>query len=61
MGPADGTMVMSLDSHIVDHDLSPGPSSLKLMRCVRACVPKIPRGEWRRRDYRVIITQGEGG
>ena len=28
-GPADGVMVISLDSHIVDRGLSPGPGGLK--------------------------------
>ena len=31
LGPADGAMVMSLDSHVVNRDSSPRPDGLKLM------------------------------
>ena len=37
-GPAVSIMAMSLDSHVVDHGLSPGPSGLNSRRArVRAC------------------------
>ena len=44
--PADGEMVMSLDSHIVDNSLCPIPGGLKLM--LGQYVPKILRVDWRR-------------
>ena len=56
--PAVSVMAMSLDSHVVDRSLRPGPSGLKLTPGVCACVPKIPRGEWRRRDCGVAIPRG---
>ena len=57
-GPAVSVMTKSLDSHIVDHGSSPGPGGLKNTLGACACVPKIPRGEWRRRDCGVVIPSG---
>ena len=54
-GSAVGIMAMSLDSHVVDRGSCPGPGGLKLKPGACACVPKIPRGEWRRRDCDVAI------
>ena len=51
-------MAMSLDSHVVNRSSSPGPGGLKLMPGMCPCVPKIPRGEWRRRDCGVAIPPG---
>ena len=56
--PAVSVMAMSLDSHVVDRGSRPGPGGLKLTLGVCVCVPKIPRGEWRRRDYGVAIRGG---
>ena len=56
--PAVSVMAMSLDSHVVDRGPWPGPGGLKLTPDACACVPKIPRGEWRRRDYGVTIPPG---
>ena len=42
MGPAVGVMAMSLDSHIVDQGLSPGPGGLN---SIRACVHVCPRSQ----------------
>ena len=56
-GPAFSIMTMSLDSHVVDRGSHPGPSGLKLSPGACACVPKIPRGEWRR-DCGVAIPPG---
>ena len=56
-GPAVSVMAMSLDSHVVDCGLSLGPGGLNSRR-VRVCVPKIPRGERRRRDCGVAIPPG---
>ena len=53
-------MAMSLDSHVVDRGLRPGPGGLKLMPGTCACVPKILRGEWRR-DCSVTIPPGGDG
>ena len=51
-------MAMSLDSHIVDHGSRPEPGGLKLTPGVCMCVPKIQRGEWRRRDCHMAILPG---
>ena len=51
-------MAMSLDSHVVDCSSRPGPGGLELTPGTCACVPKIPRGEWRRRDCGVTIPPG---
>ena len=51
-------MAMSLDSHVADRGLRPGPGGLKLTPGARAYVPKIPRGEWRRRDCGVTTPLG---
>ena len=56
--PAVSIMAMSLDSHVVNHDSHPGPGGLKLTPGACACVPRIPRGEWRRRDCGVTIPPG---
>ena len=48
-------MVMWLDYHIVDPWFKSWTRWLKLMLGVYACVPKIPRGQWRRRDCGVAI------
>ena len=56
--PAVSVMAMSLDSHVVDRGSCPGPGGLKLTPGACACVPKIPRGEWRRRDCGVTIPPG---
>ena len=61
LGPAVSVMAMSLDSHVVDRGSRPGPGGLKLMPGVCACVPKIARGEWRRRDCGVAIPPGGEG
>ena len=55
--PAYGIMVTLLDSHVDDHGSSPRPSGLKLIHvtCIYICIPKVPRGEWRRRNYSVVI------
>ena len=58
LGPAVSVMAMSLDAHVVDHGSCPGPGGLKLTPGVCACVPKIPRGEQRRRDCGVAILPG---
>ena len=55
--PAISIMALSLDCHIVDRGSRPGPGGLKLMPGMCACVPKIPRGEWRR-DCGVTIPPG---
>ena len=57
-GPAVSVMAMSLDSHVVDRGSCPGPSDLELRPVACAYVPKILRGEWRRRDYSVAIPHG---
>ena len=57
-GPAVSIMTVSLDSHIVYRGLSPDPGSLKLMLVVCTCVPKVLRGEWRRKDCGVAILLG---
>ena len=41
LGPAVSVMAMSLDSHVVDHSLRPGPGDLKLTLGACAYVPKI--------------------
>ena len=56
--PAVSVMTMLLDSHVVDRGSCPGPGGLKLTPGACACVPKIPRGEWRRRDCGVTIPPG---
>ena len=55
-GPAVGVVAMSLDSHVVNH----GSSRLKLTPGTCVCVPKILRGEWKRRDCGVDIPPGGG-
>ena len=57
LGLAVSVMAMSLDSHVVDRGSCPGPGGLKLTLGECACVPKIPRGEWRR-DCGVAIPFG---
>ena len=59
--PAVSVMAMSLDSHVVDRGSHPGPGGLKLTPGMCVCVPKIPRGEWRRRDCGVAIPLAGGG
>ena len=56
--PPGGTniMALSLDSHVADCSLSPGPGGLNSTPGVCACVPKIPR-EWRR-DHGMTIPPG---
>ena len=56
--PAVSVMAMSLDSHVVDRGLCPGPGGLKLTPGECARVPKIQRGEWRRRDCSMAMTPG---
>ena len=56
--PAVRVMAMSLDSHVVDCGSHPRPGGLKLTLGTCACMPKIPRGEWRRRDCSVTIPPG---
>ena len=56
--PAVSVMAMSLDSHVVNRSSLPGPGGLKLTPGTCACVPKILRGEWRRRDCNVAIPPG---
>ena len=58
MGPAVSARAMSLNSHVVNRDSNPRPGGLKLTQGACACVPKIPRGEWRRRDCGVAILPG---
>ena len=60
-GPAVSVMAMSLDSHVVDCGSHPRPGGLKLMPGACACVPKIPRGEWKRRNCCMAIPHGERG
>ena len=54
-------MVKALDFHMVNSDLSPRPGGLKFTPDTCVCMPKIPRGEWRRRDYSVAMAPGCGG
>ena len=46
------------NSYIVDRSSSLGPSRLKLMPGVCACLSKVSRGEWRRRDCSMAIPPG---
>ena len=50
---AGGVVVKALDSHMADHGSHPRQGV-----CVGVCVPKIPKGEWRRRDCSMTISPG---
>ena len=60
-GPAVSIMAMPLNSHVANHGSRPGPCGLNSHQArVCACMPKIPRGEWRRRDCGMTIPPPRG-
>ena len=57
-GPAVGVMAMSLDSHVVDRCLSPGPGGLNPLRA-RVCV--CPRSQEENEGKGIVVWPSPPG